>query len=117
MQTLHLSPWQSQNSNDWQAGKNCGTYPDYKKVFTTTLKKDLAEAKKDCKGGCDSDGGCINAVLIYLASTRKATCALHHATGPNSCNDRVPLTVTGAAAADHHVYTKGNKIQLEIYIS
>ena len=117
MQTLHLFPGQSQNSNDWQAGKNCGTYPHYTKVFTDTLKKDLEEAKKDCKGGCDLDGGCINAVLIYPASTRKATCALHHAKGPNSCNEGVPQTVTSAAAADHHVFTKSNKIQLKIHIS
>ena len=111
-----MSPGQSENSNDWQAGKNCGIYPDYKKVFTATLKKDLAEAKKDCKGGCDSDGGCNNAVLIYPVSTRIATCALHYAKGPKSCNEGVPQTLTSAAAADHHVYTKSTKHKLEIHI-
>ena len=108
---MFFSSGSSQNSNDWQAKKQCSAKSrDMNSYFRTVLKKqnfkDLEEAKTACKKGCDSDEACKFAALTNVPSS--ATCKFYDDKG-NTC---IFETVTHADANNHHVYVKSNANQL-----
>ena len=111
LQILFFSSGSSQNSNDWQAKKQCSAKSqEMNRYFRSVLNKqnfkDLEEAKTACKKGCDSDEACKFAALTNVPSS--ATCKFYD----DKANTCIFETVTHADANNHQVYVKSNANQI-----